>query len=192
MLKFANLVGINYSQEDDAMGKSTLKIAFLIFVAVVMCACSSSGIITIKQPLAEKIRPGKTVSLSVDIDTEEHKKAEDFQEVATRIRDRLFAKLPSEGIFKYVVLAPEPADYRMDVLITNARMVSGAARMWGGVMAGHSDAQMSVKVYNLENNQMITYLEVDGTSASHPMSSESTPDDAIREAVNQIVKGLRQ
>ncbi len=58
-------------------------------------------------------------------------------------------------------------------------------------MAGHNDAQMFVKVVKSDDNQTITEFEVDGTSASHPFSSESGTDDAIREATDQIIKGLR-
>lgn len=167
------------------------KLLVLILVTAFMTGCSSSGTTIIKQPLTQKIPAGKTVSLSVLIDTAEHQKEEDYQEVSKRIRDRLYTKLVTEGIFKAVVLAPEPASYGMDVTITSARMVSGAARVWGGVLAGHNDAQMKVQLHNRDVNQLIADFEVDGTSASHPFSSESNPDDAIREAVNQIIAGLR-
>lgn len=174
------------------MAKKYLKTVSVGLISLFLVACSSSGITIMKQPLSQTIPPGKSVCLNVNIDTDQHKKEEDFQEFQTRLRDRLFAKLPSEGIFKSVVLPPEPADYTMDVILTNARLVSGPARIWGGVMAGHNDAQAEVKVYENSSHQLITAFDVDGTSASHPFSSESNPDDAIREAVNQIVKGLRQ
>jgi hypothetical protein len=167
------------------------KIFVMMLAAAFITACSSSGIMTIKQPLTEKIPPHKTVSLSVTIDTPEHQKDEDYIEVSKRIRDSLYTKLVTEGIFKSVFLAPEPADYGMDVTITSARVVSGLARVWWGIMAGHNDAQMTVRVNNLATNQVVADFDVDGTSASHPFSSESNPDDAIREAVNQIIKGLR-
>jgi hypothetical protein len=167
------------------------KIFVLVFATALVTACSSSGVMTIKQPLIEKIPRQKSVSLSVAIDTAEHQKEEDYIEVSKRIRDSLYTKLVTEGIFKSVFLAPEPADYGMDVTITSARMVSGLARVWWGVMAGHNDAQMTVRVNNLASNQVVADFEVDGTSASHPFSSESNPDDAIREAVNQIIKGLK-
>lgn len=162
----------------------------VVIVAGFITACSSSGTMTIKQPLSQKIPSGKTVSLSVSI-AQEHQQEEDFKEVAKRIREGLYSKLVTEGIFKAVLLTPEPTDYGMDVTITSARMVSGAARVMLGVMAGHNDAQLAVKVINREGNHLIADYEVDGTSASHPFSSESRPDDAIREAINQVVAGLR-
>ena len=172
-------------------GQRTTKLILVVFISLIMAACSSSGWTVVHQPLSQKILPGKSVSLSVKIDTTEHQKDDDYKEMSTRIRDSLFAKLASDGIFKSVLLSPEPADYGMDVTLTVARVVSGASRVWNGVMAGHNDIQMTVQVFNRDGNQKIADFEVDGTSASHPMSSENRPDDAIREATNQIIQGLR-
>ncbi len=168
-------------------------LSFLLVLAMSLAisACSSSGWTKMKQPLSQKIPGGKSVALTVKVDTPEHQKDEDFTTITTRIRQQLFTKLMSEGIFKSVLLPPEPADYGMEVTITSARVVSGTARLWGGLMAGHNDAQMFVKLVKNDDNQTVAEFEVDGTSASHPFSSESGTDDAIREATDQIIKGLR-
>jgi hypothetical protein len=143
------------------------------------------------QPLSQKIPSGKTVSLAVEIDTPEHQKEEDFKDFSGRIRDVLYMKLLNTGIFKSVVRPSEPADYDMLVTISNAHIVSEGARMMMGVMVGHNDAQMTVRLSTRDGNQLVTDFEVDGSSASHPMSSENKPDDAIKEATNQIIQNLR-
>jgi len=169
------------------------KIGLLIPIAfsLLITACSSSGTMVIKQPMTQKILPDKSVSLSVGIITGKEQES-DFMEVQSRVRERLFGKLLSEGIFKSVVRESEPSDYIMDIMVTDARVVSGAARVMVGVMAGHNDAGLDVKLTEREGNRLVTAFSVDGTSASHPFSSETSLDDAIREAVNNIVRGLRQ
>jgi hypothetical protein len=146
---------------------------------------------TIKQPMTQQLIPEKSVSVSVGIIPGKEQEP-DFQEVQSRVRERLFGKLLSEGIFKSVLRAPEPADYIMDIMVTNARVVSGAARVMVGIMAGHNDAELDVKLTEREGNKLVIAFTVDGTSASHPFSSESSLDDAVREAVNNIIRGLRQ
>ena len=103
------------------------KLVIVLFVVGLVSACSSSGTLTVTQPKSQGIPPGKTASLSVEPGAAELRPI--HQEVATRVRDRLFGKLVSEGIFKAVVRVPEPADYSMDVKVRGARQVSTAARM---------------------------------------------------------------
>ena len=103
------------------------KLVIVLFVVGLVSACSSSGTLTVTQPKSQGIPSGKTASLSVEPGAAELRPI--HQEVATRVRDRLFGKLVSEGIFKAVVRVPEPADYSMDVKVRGARQVSTAARM---------------------------------------------------------------
>ena len=167
----------------------TWKLAIVILVVSFVSACSSSGTLTITQPKTQGIIPGHTVSLSVKPDVENPLPV--HQEVATRMRDRLFGKLVSEGIFKAVVHAPEPADYSMDVKIRGAREVSTGARIMLGAMIGPNTTKAAVEVRNQATNQLIEAFEVTGTSAAHPMSTEAGLDDAVREAVDKVIEALR-
>jgi hypothetical protein len=165
------------------------KVVFVLFFICFISACSSSGKINIEQAKSEIIVKGKTVSLLVEPEVENVKAV--HQEVASRIRERLFGKLVADGLFKAVVHAPEPADYRMDVKVKGAREVSTGARIWLGVMAGSNNLTLAVKVFEFKSNREITAYQVQGSSASHPLSSEAGLDDAIREAVDKIVEGLK-
>jgi hypothetical protein len=164
------------------------KLVIALFVVGLVSACSSSGTLTVTQPKSQGIPPGKTASLSVEPGAAELRPI--HQEVATRVRDRLFGKLVSEGIFKAVVRAPEPADYSMDVRVRGARQVSTGARIFLGPMAGPNTLALAVQVHD-RTNQLVAAFDVTGTSAAHPFSSEAGLDDAVREAVNRIVQALR-
>jgi hypothetical protein len=83
--------------------------------------------------------PRQTVALLVEVEVAEPLPV--HQEVATRIRERLFGRLVSDGIFKAVVHASEPADYRMDVKVRGAREVSTGARIMLGAMIGPNAAR---------------------------------------------------
>ena len=168
-------------------------LSFLLAVAasLTIVACSTSGWTKMGQPLSQQIPPGKSVSLSVGIDTPEHQTDVDFQLVTTRVRQQLFAKLMSEGIFSSVLLGPQPADYDMTVTVNSASVVSGTARYWEDLLAGHNDARMHVKLVRNDGNLVIADFEVDGTSTSQPISSEAGTDEAVREATDRIIRGLR-
>jgi hypothetical protein len=161
----------------------------IVFFIVFLSACSSSGKITIQQAKTSPIATGSTVSLAVEPDVEHPKPI--HQEVADRIREKLFGKLVSDRIFKTVVHAPEPADYRMDVKVKGARQVSTGARLWLGAMAGSNNLTLEVTVAEFATKRLVTSFQVEGASASHPLSSEATLDDAIREACTKIVENLK-
>ena len=165
------------------------KLVIVLFFVGLMSACSSKGTLKITQSKNVGIPTGNTVALLVEPDVENTRPI--HQEVSTRIRDRLFGKLVSEAIFKSVVHVPEPADYRMNVKILGARQVSTGARIWLGVMAGSNNVSSAVQVHDQKTKQLITSFEVTGTSAAHPFSSEADLDDAIREAIDNIIQALR-
>jgi hypothetical protein len=113
------------------------------------------------------------------------------QEVVTRLRERLFGRLVSEGIFQAVVHPPTPADYRMEVKLRGAREVSTGARIMLGAMIGPNTTAVAVAVWEQATNQPVTTFEATGTSAAHPMSSAAGLDDAVREVVAKIIEALR-
>lgn len=161
-----------------------------VLLMLLITGCSSSGTMNIRQKMSQSIVPGKSVAVAVEI-TPSRQTDPDCQEVQTRLRERLFGRLLSEGIFKTVVRAPEPADYRLDVMITDARKVSGASRVMLGMMAGANFAEVDVRLLG-QSNELITYYSVNGESAVHPLATEVSLDDAVREAVNNLVQGLKQ
>ena len=160
-----------------------------LLVAVLVAGCSSSGTLTMLQPKSQAIPPGKTVALSVQPDDPNPKPI--YQEVAQRVRDGLFGKLVSNGLFKAVVQPTESADYRMEVKVFGARRVSTGARIWLGVMAGSNSLALHVQVIDESTKLVVTAFDVKGSSASHPLSSEANLDDALREATDELILALR-
>src|ERR1700704_3519839 len=84
----------------------------LLFGLVSGCA---SNTLTVLAPQTQRIPPGTTVALVVEVEVLAPRPV--HQEVATRLRERLFGRLVSEGIFRAVVPAPASADYDMAVTI---------------------------------------------------------------------------
>ncbi|MGH7820434.1 MAG: DUF4410 domain-containing protein [Candidatus Binatia bacterium] len=158
-----------------------------VLALVGFVACSSSGTLTMKTPASQGIRPGSTVALSVEATAT----VSEAPKVVSRLRDRLYSKLLSEGIFRTVVPPTEPADYRLEAKLTGAREVSTFARVMLGVMTGPNIAEMSVELRDMASNRVVRAFEVAGHSASHPFSSEAGLEDAVREATEKIVEGLR-
>ena len=172
-----------------ALRRLSLRHFGALLVTVLVVGCSASGTLTMLHPKSQTIPPGKTVALSVQPDAANPKPI--FQEVATRVRDSLYGKLVSNGLFKAVVQPTESADYRMEVKVFGARQVSTGARIWLGVMAGSNSLALRVEVIDESTNLVVTAFEVAGSSASHPLSSEAGLDDALREATDKLVLALR-
>lgn len=157
---------------------------------VFLSACSSSGTLTIKQPLVEQIKNDKTVSILVKTDLKESD--EDSLKAVSGLREKLYATLVSEGIFKSSVLAPNKADYSLEVDVKGVRFVSTAARLAFGVMAGASTIETEVLLKDMATTKVVAEFKADGSSASHPLSSETGPENAVREAAKNIVAALKK
>ena len=57
--------------------------------------------------------------------------------------------------------------------------------------AGSNRLKCNVTLIDQATGQTRTAFQVEGVSASHPMSSESGLDDAVREAVSNMIIALR-
>jgi Domain of unknown function (DUF4410) len=166
------------------MGGAVRKV-MILGVMLMLAACSSSGSIEMKQPKTAAIPAGKVVALNVTAPADE-----DSADALHLIRNELFGRLVAEGVFKEVVAAEEPADYRMDVVLSNVDEVSQGARIFFGVLAGSNELKAAVTVIDAATAQPVTSFNVGGESASHPMSSENGLEDAVREAVTRIIGAL--
>lgn len=166
--------------------------------AVVVCAgvcmatlsgCYPSESFTVSEAKTQSIPSGKTVALSVSVDVPEPEAV--HQDVARRLRERLFASLVSEGIFASVVHLPAPSDYVMQVKIRGAREVDMSARIFLMMAAGPNTTSAAVTVRHQESDQIVTAFEATGLSKSHPLASGSSLDDAVRRTAEKIIEGLR-
>ena len=166
----------------------------LLCLVIFLNACSSSGSTQMVKQKSAPIPPGSTVSLSVkatlpnDADADAR---EDSAKVTHRLRSQLFCRLVSEAVFKQVLQPGEQADYRMDVMLQKAEEVSQGARVLLGALAGSNSLTVSVTLHEEPSDVLVTAFEVAGESAAHPLSSEDDLDDAIREAVDEIVLALQ-
>ncbi|MEH6630740.1 MAG: DUF4410 domain-containing protein [Halopseudomonas aestusnigri] len=161
------------------------KIGLTLFLSLFITACSSSGKLTQTVKPTSMIDHTATVSLTVSTDQEEA--AKDF---ANRLQDRLFGKLVSRDIFSGVNQNNSEAKYDLEVRISGATKVPTAARIFFGVLAGSNNVTADVILKDKKTGETITTFQAEGKSASHPFSSESGADDAIREVSDQIVTGL--
>ncbi|MGI9494388.1 MAG: DUF4410 domain-containing protein [Geminicoccaceae bacterium] len=162
----------------------------MFIVIVGLAACSSGGELTVAKPKSEAIRPNATVALSVNA-LEGSGSPEHVQDGVLQIRTDLYANLPAAGVFTQVVPEGQPADYDMQIGINNVRLVSGTARFWGGAFAGSNVVTGDVKLIDQSNGLEVTSFTATGTSASHPVSSESGFDDAVREFTGQVTQALQ-
>ena len=111
-------------------------------------------------PLRERIQPGRTVSLSVSIDTPEDQEARDYQEVSSLVRDDLVPALAQTGIFTEVRSAPESADYRLEVVVTTAEI---RRKLFSWIEENH--VVLKVQLSLPESGQRIGDFEIDRRSA---------------------------
>lgn len=162
-----------------------LRMLVVFGMMLMLAACSSSGSIEMKQAKAAAIPAGRTVALNVTAPADE-----DSADALHLMRNELFGRLVAEGVFKEVVAAGEPADYRMDVVLSNVDEVSQGARIFFGVLAGSNELKAAVTVIDAATAEPVTSFNVGGESASHPMSSENGLEDAVREAVTKIIGAL--
>ena len=160
--------------------------------ALGLAACSSSGTLEMGHARSEPIPPGKSVALWVapmvaaDASKEARQAA---SEAADRLKSELFGRLVSEGVFNYVFQPGEPADYRMEVSVMQAQEVSPAARFWLGTLAGRNDLEAAVALYDEATGALITDFKVTGQSGS--VASRSDIEDAVHEAADKIIAGLK-
>jgi hypothetical protein len=152
---------------------------------MLLTACNSSGTLAVSTPKAEPIPAGKVVALNVTSAEDE-----DSQDAAGRLRNDLFGRLVTEGVFKQVVQPAESADYRMTVALSGVEEVSQASRILFGVLAGSNELKAAVTLVNAAGT-VVEQFTVTGESASHPLSSENGIEDAVREAATKVVQALR-
>ena len=152
---------------------------------LVLTACNSSGTLAVSTPKAEPIPPGKVVALGITSAEDE-----DSRDAAGRLQNDLFGRLVTQGVFKQVVQAGQPADYRMAIALSGVEKVSQGARIFFGVLAGSNELKADVTLLN-GAGKVVEQFTVTGESASHPLSDENGLEDAVREAATKTVQALK-
>jgi uncharacterized protein DUF4410 len=167
------------------------KASMVFLSAMFLTACSSSGTFTMKQELIEAVNNQKTVSIWVKSDKVSESEKEDAKKACSSLQEKLYARLVTEGLFKSSVVYPNKGDYSLEVDVLGVRLVSNAARLWLGVMAGASGIEANVLLRD-ESGKVLTEFHADGSSATHPMSSESGADNAVNEIATEIAQAIKK
>lgn len=162
----------------------------LFLSAILLAACSSSGTFTMKQEMIAPINTQKTVSIWVKSDKVPESEKEDAKTACSLLQEKLYARLVSEGLFKSSVIYPNKGDYSLEVDVLGVRLVSNTARIWWGVMAGASGIEANVLLRD-ETGKVLTEFHADGSSATHPLSSESGSDNAVNQLATQISQAVK-
>ena len=165
--------------------------SMVLLSAMFLAACSSSGTFTMKQELIEPINNQKTVSIWVKSDKVPEGEKEDAKKACSSLQEKLYARLVSEGLFKSSVIYPNKGDYSLEVEVLGVRLVSNTARLWLGIMAGASGIEANVLLRD-ETGKVVTEFHADGSSATHPMSSESGSDNAVNELATEIAQAIKK
>ncbi len=160
-------------------------VALLMFAIAVLGACSSSGQRLVSIPLAAPIPVGASCSLEVVGNPQSDALAN------STLQALLNSMLTGTGIFRQVVQTGTPADYALRVEVQKVSRVSSTSRFMIGVFAGSNEIAAVVVLRELAAGSVITCFNVNGSSASHPLSNENEFDDALQEAANEICAGLR-
>lgn len=173
------------------MTKKIPMLFLLLLILGILSACSSSGEMKVLQPLNETDRIDHTATTVLNVvPAEGLQPDEDLRELILTLRGQLFGRLVSDGVFKQVVHEGDPAKYYVRVQVDAADQVSTAARIAFGVFAGSNDLNVRVEVFEKSTDKSIMTFTASGESASHPFSTESEMEDAIREVVNKIILSL--
>ena len=106
------------------------------------------------------------------------------------LRSSLAGRLVGAGLAERIVAAGQPADLALDVRVSRIRAVSGAARVFGGVLAGRNEVAASETVRD-RNGAVLRSFNVESASASHPFSGQSGLADAYRQFAADTVSALR-
>jgi len=164
--------------------------SMVLLSAIFLAACSSSGTFTMKQEMIEPVNNQKSVSILVKSDKVPESEKEDAKSACSSLQEKLYARLVSEGLFRSSVIYPNTGDYSLEVEILGVRLVSNAARIWWGVMSGASGIEASVLLRD-ETGKVVTEFLANGSSATHPLSSESGSDYAVDQLATQIAQAIK-
>jgi hypothetical protein len=104
--------------------------------------------------LGQKIERGRTVALSIRIDTMKHQQDKKYQVVALELQSVLASGLVNEKppLFKAVVAETVPADYFMEVTLTSVTFPC--------LFSSQYEAEMTVRITDNRTNQPIGTFEV--------------------------------
>jgi hypothetical protein len=111
------------------------------------------------------------------------------------VRSTVLIFLIGAMFFMFVQLTPaiqagQTARYDFRLCLLTATGVSQGARILFGVLAGANQLAVQVDVFETASRNLVASFTAKEESASHPLSSESDMNDAIREAVDEVILEL--
>ncbi len=106
------------------------------------------------------------------------------------IRGALAGQLFASGRFHRLAAADEPGDLVITVKINEYAKVETVERVFAGVLAGRNRLGAEVLVTDGKTGSLLRHYEAHGESAAHPMSTEGSFSDAVREFSKEVAVGL--
>ncbi len=152
-------------------------------LALLLAACSTEGRVTpLLTGAAAPLPIAATWALSVQ-GCPEPNQCED-------LRTALAGHLVGAGLAAHIVPPGQPADLSLDVRVTQMRTVSTTARVILGTFAGRN-AVVGTDTLRDRTGTVLRSFEVEGNSAAHPISGQTTLLDAYRTFATETVTALR-
>ncbi|WP_428486520.1 DUF4410 domain-containing protein [Rhodopila sp.] len=162
------------------MLKPTLSVVGL---ALLLAACSTEGKVTpLLTGAAAPLPNAATWALSV----QGCPQPDQCEELLTALAGHLVGA----GLAARIALPGQPADLSLDVRVTRIRTVSTTARVVLGTVAGRN-VVVGTDTLRDSTGAVLRAFEVEGDSAAHPFSGQTTLLDADREFATETVAALR-
>ena len=167
------------------MKSQTIK--FLGFYAIagmfLLSGCASSGACIVDYTSGVKATNADNLLIEVtcqDPQAEQEK---------LKIENALVWKLGELSAFKNIYLSSptslQPADIKLNVIITRIKRISKSTRFWLGSTAGRGRITADIEVFDLLANRKIIQAKVEGVTSSGTVMSGTT-----EEAINELAKSI--
>ncbi len=149
-----------------------------------LAACSSSGQLKVLDPAAQMAPSYDSAKLVLQAS------ATDAAAVIPDIRGAVAGQLFASGRFHRLAAESEASDVVITVKINEYARVETVERVVAGVLAGRNRVGAEVVVTDGRTGAVLRHYQAHGESASHPMSTEGSFSDAVREFSKEVAVGL--
>ena len=166
------------------------RIAILIAFAITCASCAGRSNVVVT-PITETLAQYPTLAVSVDSTITDD---EDIGEDIDRLKDSIIDAITDADRFSAVTAADTNESAAgtlvLSATITQIRRVGGAARFFGGVLAGRAGITLDVKLTNARTGEIVGETEIVGNSGGTGLSGGT--GEAVGEASKGIVEWLAE
>ncbi len=166
-----------------------MRLAVPAIAFLALAACSATGDINVSKPKSDEIRPASTVALELDA-TPAAGSPEHAEEAIRIARADLSEKLISAGGFQQVVAPGQPADYTMNVTLSQVKLLPFGARYFGGIYGAVNVVNGDVSLVDNATGVELTSYSANIKGAASAWSSESGTNGTIGAFDDKVIEGL--